>query len=249
MRGRIDRPPQPLIGLEIAEDGRRSLVRRVVGDLLEDNGCFVGELDPGLGGPQREIALLREWVHRDCLGVETEHALFRGVLDEERQHLLEQAMAAEARVDHALAQVSDGRAGPLHLPRETAYDLARGSHSHAYLEEPAVQHLAHVIREIEVVVGHGVAVNGIGTLGDGDGVVGGHQAKSDWRGPGVDGGRRHGARLHDGVAACRITAVRSFAARPRRVHRWGRRSGARGDRRGVPAGAARVADRSGPGPT
>jgi hypothetical protein len=50
-------------------------------------------------------------MHRHRLAVEPEHAAVARAALHEPEHLLEQAMVAEARIDQALFHVADGRAG------------------------------------------------------------------------------------------------------------------------------------------
>ena len=91
---------------------------------LNTTGASSASCTPGLDAAAGEIALLREDVHGDGLAVEAEHPLLRRLAHEESQHLLEEAVVAKVGHDHALAQIAHGRAGVVHLPGETAHDLA-----------------------------------------------------------------------------------------------------------------------------
>ena len=103
-------------------------------------------------------------------------------------------MAAKPGLDHALAEIADRRAGPCHLAGEAAHDLAVCRRTHAHLEQPAEKHLVQVIGAVQVVVGHGIAVAGIGAPSHRDGVVRRHQAHGHGCGRGDRRARRGGPR-------------------------------------------------------
>ena len=163
--------------LEEGQHGGGALARRDAVDPLEDHGGrLVGELNSRLGEAEGEIALLGEGVHGHRLPVESQHALLLGAALDEGEHLLEEAVAAESRVDHALSEIADGSAGSSHFPGEAADDLAVGRRPDAYLEQAAPEHLAHTVGKIEVLVRHAVAVHGIRAARDPDRIVGRHGA-------------------------------------------------------------------------
>src|SRR6185295_3925114 len=107
-------------------------------------------------------------MHGHRLPVESPHPLLLRAALDEREHLLEEVVAAESRIDHALPQIAYGSAGSSHFPGEAADDLAVGRRPHANLEETALQHLAHAVGEVEVLVRHAVAVHGIRAARDPD---------------------------------------------------------------------------------
>jgi hypothetical protein len=130
-------------------------------------------------------------MHRHRLAEEPEHAAVARAALHEPQHLLEQAVVAEARIDQALFHVAHGSAGALDLAREHAHHLAVGRGADAHLEQAAVEHLAQAIREVEILVGQRVAIDGVRAARHGDGVVRRHEAQGD------GGGGRIGRRGHD----------------------------------------------------
>ena len=129
-------------------------------------------------------------------------------------------MAPKPGLHHALAEIADRGAGPCHLAGEAAHDLAVRRRAHADLEQPALKHLAQVVGAVQVVVGHGIAVAGIGAPGHRDGVVGRHQAHRHGRGrsdvdAAVAAGRGAAPRASIGVNGRRLTISTRLPRAPR----------------------------------
>ena len=185
MRSRVDDPPRAFVRLQKRFRGGPR-------DLFEVDGRLVTELHAHLGEAEGEVALLGIRMHGDRLGVEAEHAAFLRAALRELEHLLEQAMVAEARIDQAFAEVADRGAGVRNLAGKTARDLTVGRGADVHLEQAAAEHLAHAVREVEVVVRQRVAVDGVRAARHGDGVVGRHHPHRHGRRRG--GGWRRGGR-------------------------------------------------------
>src|SRR6266700_1597177 len=115
MRRRVDDPPRAFVRLQKGEHGRRAPLRGRSVDLLEIDRRLVTELHAHLGEAEGEVALLGIRMHGDRLGVEAEHAALARAALREPEHLLEQAMVAEARIDQAFAEVADSGAGMRNL--------------------------------------------------------------------------------------------------------------------------------------